>query len=233
MKKSGLIIVLLSGLINPLLSQHRITINPYFMPKIILTGKDYSSYESIPVTRNKVLRYSAGINLEYMIHKISIGTGLAYSKKGQEYTIGFNEIWTEDDDETYRITTDYLDIPIYLQYKPIDINNKIEIDILVGIYYSKLIHESDNYQQIIPEAIHIPDAGKWFRNHNLGIISGLGINYRLNNKLLFNADLLSEIGFFTIYSEVPQGYIWQLKDSKNKIIGLKFGILYNISRPKP
>lgn len=117
---------------------------------------------------------------------------------------------------------------MYLRYIPFNLENKIEFSILTGIYFSRLIHESYNYQQIIPEKILLMNAGKWYSNNDLGIVTGLELNYRLNKSFLLSMGLTGEFGLVKIYSDDPWGYISSLKDSKNIVLGIRLGITVDI-----
>ena len=231
MKSIILTLILYFGFSNYLVSQQKISITPYLMPQVILTGKNiyetndpwHAPYNRFPVSRNKIIRYSAGLTFEYRVRKMSIGTGLAYSEKGQEYTIGFGFT-----DKQYKISTDYLVAPLFIKYYPKKIWDKIELSLLGGVYFAKLIHESDNYRQVYDYSIWLPIVGKWYRNNDFGIIAGLGVNYRLNKNILFNLELASEMGLWKLYSQDPVYYIYKLKNARNNILGIKFGSVFEI-----
>jgi len=132
-------------------------------------------------------------------------------------------------DQTYEITLDYLKIPLCFEYKFTNIGNSIEAKGLAGLYYSWLIKENDNYQQIIPEYILLLKAGKWYSNHDYGLTFGLEFSIKNIKDFILNFGIIADIGLNDLYSDEPWGYIWELQDMKTKLIGFKIGLDYRIN----
>ena len=130
---------------------------------------------------------------------------------------------------TYRTTTNYIEVPIYLKVRIAESMNAWELNVWSGIYLAKLIKESDNYQSVVfPLLVCVPYAGEWYTNHDMGAQLGLELNLNLSRNILFTAAASAEIGSIGIYDHDPWYYIYRLKESKNMVVGARIGIIYNI-----
>jgi hypothetical protein len=231
MQKSLFFIIISFLIFETAYCQKEFRIGISFMPQIILTGHDYTKNgsASIPINREYEIKHSTGLNLDYYFNRFIIRSGIIYSKQGQNFGIGFNNAYPEMDNRTYEITLNYLKIPFCFEYAFMDIGNSVEIKGLAGLYYSLLVKENDNYQRIIPEAILLLNAGKWYSNYDYGLTFGLEFGIKNIKDFILNIGIIADIGLNDLYSDEPWGYIWELQNMKTTLIGFKIGLDYRIS----
>lgn len=180
---------------------------------ILSSGYCYSQYWSLGINAgqgksnffyNKLVlfedfenteRYNLKINIEYtpVYSNMAIQSGFAYELKGDK-----------------NFDLEYLTLPLYFKYKR---GKRFFINILFGMYYSKIIEN--------------PDKEK-FKDFDFGCSFGGGLGFKLYKNIDFITYYINSIGLSSIYDKPKIIYGEQFIDeTKNHCFSFNAGFIYN------
>ncbi|PLW92926.1 MAG: hypothetical protein C0592_08210 [Marinilabiliales bacterium] len=156
-------------------------------------------------------QYSLGIDLgvdfKYLINNsIAVKSGFYYSHKGFDNNIidAPAPFYRE-----YKSYIDYFEIPVVFELSNIS-DKRVTASIFVGglpqfmlkYYYIDKVNPDQSY---VYSGKSLSDHN--FRVFNIGLITGLGINYELNNKVRLGIDALYKMSFMNFRTiDIHDGY---------------------------
>lgn len=212
------------------LAQDRINLGINFGPQIsCLSGGDFiSEFGSQPIISKPTIKWSAGLLFGYkIINEVQLQLGINYSNQGQKYHFKYRTASEGKDYAVLDIDLKYLKVPCLLYYE-LNYFDKISFSFMGGSELGFLIEANDNYQEIIINLIALPEPFEKYTKFDIALALGLGVNTNLGEKMKLCSVFKISYGLINVYPN-PWGYLKELRNSKNIIIGMSIGLTYLVS----
>ncbi len=168
-------------------------------------GVGFSSLSNVENSKSK-LSGSAGLSMVYSaVEHFGIGVDVKYSFEGT--TVEFNGLKSSLD-------LDYVRIPIKATYFFNKYGNKLRPKIFAGPSLGFLTKAKEDGVQNKTD----------YNSFDLGLLLGIGLNYRLVNKTWFNADFTSTSGL----SDVTKNTTFNNDKNANRNFQLNVGVNFGL-----
>lgn len=208
--------------------KHSLSIN--YKPSLTYFGKQTQSFDNFYFfSRKGGNTFNNAVNILYSYNvssKISITTGLEYSRQGQNINFNADSVSPSDNKIIFKVELNYLRIPFTIGYSIFKINRS-GLSIYSGLSLGIVIKRKDNYQNIILEDILLPPANKRYKNMDWAI--PIGVNYQKGFTKNISANFGVEylVGLNNSFAENGSskfGVLSEFDNSRQNRLSLNIGI---------